>query len=45
MRVFYSDLAPPLCADNWFEECGIGLSLILGFCKGDTERGMRCGPG
>ena len=38
MWVFQSDLAQPLCAHNWFRECGVGLCFIPGFCEGDWTR-------
>jgi len=32
--VFETDQTEPFCANNRFEECGLWLSSILGFCKG-----------
>jgi len=35
IRFGAATLAQPLCAHNWFKECGVGLSFILGFGQCD----------
>ena len=33
--MFHSDLAQPLYAHNWFKECCVRLTFVLGVCKGN----------